>query len=169
MLKTIYLDLDDVVFDTENHIRRLVDQKWSDNGRLMYCEYSNFSASERRIVASMFADYSTIPLIDGAIDGINTLLTKYNIKFCTSVQSRLEAIAKEELAKEWGISIIICGAVKSHLDMRGSIFVDNRGDHLDDSNADIKVLFHKEYCSKSETADKVVYNWEELVDYLMGL
>lgn len=169
MKKRLYLDLDDVVYNTENYIRKVLGGEWLFYDNLLYCEYDNMSYHEINSVASIFTNYNSIPLIDGASEGIEKLKSRYSIIFCSTSQSVFERIAKERIAKLWGLPIIICGESKSHIDMEGCIFVDNRGDHLDSSNAETKVLFYKEYCSTSSLKDtKVVYKWEELVDYLIN-
>ena len=67
--KILYLDIDDVIKDTDNVWREALNCK-NYNG----CIYEKgLSESDRLVIREIMSDYSRIPFIDGALEGISLL------------------------------------------------------------------------------------------------
>lgn len=165
--RKLYLDIDDTVLDTENFIRMVLGGRWLDHKGLVYGEYRNMSSDELLKVYRVFNDYSSIPFIVGAEDGLRILATEYDIVFCSSYYTDVEKRSKEEWANSLGIPIILCkGFTKSNINMDEAVLVDNDTRNLNDSNASKKVCLYHKYSFDEFDGGDVVFNWFDLVDRL---
>lgn len=171
---TIFMDLDDTVKDTERYIRRLMQC----NGAPVPAVGSvyNYIGTEHDIlIREVLCNYDVIPFRQGAKNALDLLSTEYDIVFCSACCFPGEAEGKKKLAKELGKELILCSGDqwdKSHVDMSGCIFVDDRSDILIKSNASKKFeLFNPYFFSLTAERDCVtdVVDWFSLTDILMGM
>lgn len=56
---------------------------------------------------------------------------------------------------------------KSHIDMSGAIFIDDKSENLRTSNASEKLLFGYEYSWNNDWNGKRLYDWTEIDNYLL--
>ena len=170
---TIFMDLDDTVKDTERYIRRVM-QCNGVKPPTVGSVYLLIDSENDSLVKESLCNYDVIPFKQGARNAINLLSTEYEIVFCSGCRYEEEKEGKKKLAEELGKELILCSGDqwdKSHVDMRGSIFVDDRSDILIRSNADKKFeMFNPYYfCLTSERDDRTsIVDWFSLVDILMG-
>lgn len=164
--RRLYLDIDDTVVNTNKHIKNMLGSKWQKDG-LIYCEYDNMNAIEFAKVKGVFSDYSKIPFIEGAEEGLNILRNHYDLVFCSSYYLEgIEDKAKERWAKELGIPLILCkGMSKGDIDMSGAIIVDDNPRNILRTNAGEKVLFYNEDFYES-VGGVLVFSWFALVSHL---
>lgn len=171
--KILYLDIDDVIKDTDNVWREALNCK-NYNG----CIYEKgLSESDRLVIREIMSDYSRIPFIDGALEGISLLKEHYEIVLCSSYLNDYEYEAKVVLAEILGLNLIGCGPedkpYKSGVNMQGAIFVDDSISNLVHSKADVKVLFicegtlHSVYNFNEGYNNAKVHNWGELIKFLV--
>ena len=167
--KKLFLDIDDTVLNTEKYIREVVGGTWADFDGLLYEEYESMSAEEYARVLQVISDYSKIPFIEGAEEGIMLLKMDYDLVFCSSYFLDIERDAKKVWADKLGIPVILCkGFTKCNVDMSGGYLIDDNTDNLDMVNADRKICFYKKYHCFNLDGKEIFYNWYDLVDELCG-
>ena len=168
----IYLDLDDTVKDSEKYIRRYMKLNGFPSprsGSVYKLIYTNWG----EVVTDIFDNWDVIPFKPGALDGISLLSTEYEVVFCSGYHSEREYECKLNFASTMGKEIILCGRDqwdKSHVDMRGGIFVDDRTDILYLSNADRKFEMYNPYTFNlydKRDCKTTVVDWFSLTDILM--
>lgn len=172
--KTLFLDIDDTLKDTERYIRRL-----------MFCNgiktpsigtvYRWINTDKDLFILEVMSNYNVIPYRLGARDGINLLSTEYNIVLCSGYYYEEERRSKESFANSIGKELILCdmnkGFTKSSVDMSGGILVDDNSEILLTSNADVKFEMYNKYVFEL-TAERdertTLVDWFSLVEILMG-
>ena len=173
-MKKLFLDLDDTYKDTERYLRHIIRANGlplPGNNMTVYALYSN--PRYAHIFDMVFSNYHVIPELEGAKDNLKLLDTEYEIVFCSGCTTEEEGRSKRKLADKMGKEIILCSgdrADKSHVDMSGSIFVDDRPDILAKSNAEQRIQMYNPYMSDSILdcgGDMLVLDWSMLVDILM--
>ena len=169
----LFLDIDDVLFDTENHLRRKLGGEWSSYNGLLYEAYKDMSFDELAIILGVFSNYKRIPFIKGARRGLEKLREKYNVILCSSFCFDVERKAKVEVAEILGLPLILCGGeswYKDGIDMSSGIIVDDNTRIVNLSNASKKVHYYK-YGNMVEVLDKskgvTVFDWSELLNMLL--
>ena len=167
----LYLDVDDTLLDTEGYIKSVLGGKWLREDRLIYSCYSQMQPEEMSKVITAFSDYTKIPFKSGAKEGLEALKKNFDVVLCSSYVHNCEYEAKKVLAEKLGLPIILCGGAnwdKSHINMSGSVFVDNNTRLLNLSNADKKVCFYQRGNMVQEFTDgAIVFDWFELMDELL--
>lgn len=165
--RRVYLDVDDVVVDTENHLRKVLGGKWLNYKGLVYGSYSSMTEEEMHKVASVFGDYTKIPFIEGAIEGMEILRRGYDVILCSSYSREDEKVSKKVWAEQLGLPLILCkGFTKGNINMSGAVMIDDNTKNLDRTNAEIKICFYKKYNFFSEKSGVTVFNWNSLVTLL---
>lgn len=176
--KTIYLDLDDTVKDTERYIRRVLVSNGAKlaslTGRDSIYLLLHSDLYEGKVVRECLKEWDIIPFKSCAYNVIQLLKTEYNVVFCSAYTFEEEAECKRSFARSMGCDIILCDkscSDKSHVDMSGAIFIDDRSDILAKSNADEKYELYSPYFfdiyAERDLKTKVV-DWYSLASILMS-
>ena len=172
----LYLDLDDVVFDTTEYARKLF--KEYGGGKYDY-------TLEDSVWWEILDNYSRVPIMYGAVDFIITLKEYFNITFVSSYITENERTFKEGFAEGLGIPIILLDlrlhTDKSCVNMIGGIFVDDSLENLKTSSAKFKILFDSSLDTsslknwlidgsfKARTGIETAGNWEKLYERIMKI
>jgi len=161
----LYLDLDDVVFDTTRYAKEL------------YKEYA------KGIDENKYAINLEDSLED--VDFILTLKEYFNITFVSNYITENERIFKEGFAEGLGIPAVLLDlrlhTNKSCVPMFGGIFVDDSLENLKTSSAKFKILFDSSLDTsslknwlidgsfKARTGIETAGNWEKLYERIMKI
>lgn len=172
--KVIYLDIDDTLKDTELYLRRVLGIYKKDFKKYGLDEDGGVyglqnSKRYQPIFDKALSDYTKIPYVVGALDGLNILRTKYDVILCSSCHSNAEVVGKKLLAEELGMPILLCTGdkwKKSSINMSGAILVDDSISQLEWSNAERKICMYKEGFWK-ENPYETAFSWGDLLDMLM--
>ena len=173
----LYLDLDDVVFDTTRYAKEL------------FKEYKEGIFKKTRddelediVWLEIMDDYSRVPTKYGAIDFILTLKEYFNITFVSNYITENERTFKEGFAEGLGIPIILLDlrhhTNKASVPMLEGIFVDDSLENLKTSSARYKILFDSNTSLRdlivnrafeAQTGIATIGNWEKLFERIMKL
>jgi len=172
-MKKLFLDLDDTYKDTERYLRHSIKANGLPlpTNMTVYALYSN--PKYAHIFDMVFGNYHVIPELEGAKEGLKLLETEFEVIFCSGCTTTEEGFSKRKLATKMGKDIILCSTDKwdkSHIDMTGSIFVDDRPDILTLSNAEQRIQMYNQYSCSSILdcgGDMLVLDWYMLLDILM--
>lgn len=180
----LYLDLDDVVFDTTRYAKELYKEYARGIDENKYA--INLEDSLEDIVwLEIFDDYSRVPIMHGAVDFILTLKEYFNITFVSSYITENERTFKEGFSEGLGIPIILLDirlhTNKSCVSMFEGIFVDDNLENLKTSSAKFKILFDSSLDTsslknwlidgsfKARTGIETAGNWEKLYERIMKI
>lgn len=138
MKAKLYLDIDDTLFDTENKLREVLGGRFKHEPDI-YDSMSGLTDEEAMKVLNLLSDYSKIPMIEGAYEGLKYLKGKYEVTLCSEYMTPSESQAKNKLAKDFGLPIILCGYGsrynrKIEVNMEGIILVDDYDFNIVNSN-----------------------------------
>lgn len=180
-MKKLFIDIDDTYKDTEHYLRALlINNGYSVPDNDTIYALTNSEEGVNSIFRSVFKNYSAIPDIYGVRENFPLLETEYEIIFCSTYYSKEESLAKKIFARDLDKEIILCDGNssnwdKSNVDMSGSAFVDDNIKILTRSNADSKYSIYNPFqfnlqLFRTKGQDiKLVSNWYELTDLLMGV
>ena len=180
----LYLDLDDVVFDTTRYAKRLYKEYSRGIDENKYAIELEDSL-EDIVWLEIFGDYSRVPIMFGAVDFILTLKEYFNITFVSNYITENEKTFKEGFAEGLDIPITLLDlryhTNKSSVDMFEGIFVDDSLENLKTSSARHKILFDSSRNTfslknwlidgnfKARTNISTVGNWEVLFERIMKI
>lgn len=129
-------------------------------------EYINTYFNQKRF-------FDNIILMDGALDMIKILSTKYDITVVSAGYSP-NLKAKDEWLKYNMPFVNFIGVDlkkykdKSHVNMENGIFIDDSASNLDTSNADIKICFGDKYVWNENWNGVRGYNWCDIKKLILG-
>lgn len=173
--KTIFMDLDDTILDTEGYIRKVLGKRnpfWmAYRDSTIYEVVDKFTPQEVYDYLSIMTDYSRIPYMYGARKGLDLLKNKYNIVIVTSCSPiQGEEVAKIKWGQENGYQVIICKGDnwrKDKIDMRGGVFVDNNTRNIKISSASLKIAYYQKWSTEEDYKGIVVRSWNQLLKELL--
>lgn len=131
----------------------------------------------KKDIYSYFDDpkfFERLEFMENAKEVLDRLSEKFDIYIVTLGTSR-----NLELKEKWFkvnlpyVNFIGCNTskykFKDHVNMSGGIFLDDRADNLENSNAEVKVVFGDEYEWNSKWQGKRCWNWYEVEKLLTDL
>lgn len=172
MKKTLYVDIDDTVKDTERYIRRVM----RSNG--ISCPktgtiYSKIGTPEGSIIEEVLCNHDAIPFKESAKSSLELLFTEYNVVFYSHYHFQKEKECKYKLAKLFKRPIILEEFSDSKsVDMSDAYFVDDRNEVLMSSNAERKFELYSPYMfdmTHERDKDTLIVDWYSLTNILMGV
>lgn len=167
-VNTLCLDIDDVLLDTECFMRACLSNELSAKGGILYEHIygAKISDEDADAVLSCMSDYSKIPFMPGAEDGLKILRCSYDVVLCSQYMTEVERAAKERFADSLYLPIIlVCD--KRLVDFKDTTMVDDSTRNLNNSNANRKVCFYKKGNFCGTYNGELVFDWGLLLDTLI--
>ena len=183
---TIYLDMDNVVFDTIGMIKLMYDDDfrlYSDYCEVPYEQIKSYNFSELKLLSTgQLIQYfnsgrffDLVDCIEGAELSIATLnmfnmfpITFVSLGTMQNLRGKTEWV--ERFNKSFGTETVFTGVLssldKSSVDMYGGILVDDVIQNLETSNASVKICFGDYEWNKDWTGLRAK-NWEELKQIIL--
>lgn len=161
----LFLDIDDVIFDTESYISSVLRK----SGIVTDSSYLYLFDNDRGMLNDFLSDYSKIPMITGSYDGIKMLKTEYDVCLLSYITFVNEYYEKVKVAKKLGLELFACTGedyLKSSVDTSNGIRIDDRVDILNANNSKRSICFYKK-CHFDEFGGEIVFDWYELLDRLL--
>lgn len=175
MCDVLYMDLDDTVKATDRYIHSFLKSNgYGDIKGSVYNQLGEKGCLYSDQVKYILDNWSIIPMMDGAYNGLKLLSTEYKIVFVSSYGSKMEVKHKKNFAKIMNCELVLVESFmdKSIVNMSNGVFVDDRLDILLTTNATVKYEMYNEYRyglypHTARGNITVVSDWYSLVDQLM--
>lgn len=139
-MKKLYLDLDDVVFDTRGTVRE-VRSYLNNHSEELDLELRDLDDAAWVYLSS---NYDRVRVMPNFYDVLDLLRDSYSITFVSMYISEEEYAYKQFFARSLDLPIILLDVKKykdkSSVDMSGGIFIDDNPSYLESSNASEKYL-----------------------------
>ena len=178
-MREIFLDFDNTIYSSTKAMTRLYNKIYNDNAN--HRELTTWNAKNFKYIRNseqierLFMDeemYREDEFYDGAVDFIRENADRVTI---VTVGRGLNLLHKIKLKNKLFPKVKFIGLEnndiyilsKGLINMSGGVFVDDKGSYLDQSNADLKVLFDPVgYEWNQEYKGLRVKSWSELIKIL---
>ena len=181
--KTCYIDLDCTLYNTVKQIVKMYDEDfcyYSDYKQIPWTEVKTWNFTELEAARPEQIDvyfnqkrfFDNVEMYENAKATIDWLSNNYNIVFVSHGYTPNLRLKEEYIKKHFPYAEFIGVNLKEHKDkscvnMSNGIFIDDKTENLDTSNADIKICFGETYeWNNDYQVDYInkfnAYNWDEV-------
>lgn len=184
-IDTVVIDFDCTAFNTIEAIVSLYDDDfsaYSDYEKIDWCEvetwdFEELNCADRDYINTYFNQkrfFRTIQPMDYFEEILDVLKEKFKIVFCSAGYTPNLKLKEDFLKERYPFSEFVGVNLekysdKSHVDMDGSIFIDDSKNNLDTSNASIKILFGDDYEWNKGWTGLRCHNWTDVLRSLPKL